>query len=103
MLQKLHKFKNKHHSKLTDSIILLHKQCPSSRRPTMSSDGRSSNFLYRAQTYCHAISTSLDLQRKPSNGVWFMSGADVLRVWYSSPENSFHMGHANFGINGTPV
>jgi len=32
-----------------------------------------------------------------------MSGADVLKVWYSSPENSFRMGHVNFGINKTPV
>jgi hypothetical protein len=30
-----------------------------------------------------------------------MSGADVLKVWHSSPGNSFQMGHANFGINET--
>jgi len=32
-----------------------------------------------------------------------MSGAAVLKVWDSSPGNSFQMGHANFGINETPV
>jgi len=42
-------------------------------------------------------------EESPSNAAWFMSGVDVLKVWYSSPGNSFQMGYANFGINETPV
>jgi len=31
-------------------------------------------------------------EESPSNAAWFMSGVDVLKVWHSSPENSFSDG-----------